>query len=127
MAQPSVYVRQKIDGRWKHVKVDEGRGKKTGDLKPPFFVRPFIKGKQTWRSLDAQTFKAAKEEAADINNPAIAAPKDRTLIESAVELYLDQKKNKSKKTGLQYQTALRGFIASLNGTKYGRPHKPEGT
>lgn len=28
----------KIEGRRKHAKVEEGRGKRTGDLKPPFFV-----------------------------------------------------------------------------------------
>ena len=42
---------------------------KTGDHSAPFFTRPFVNGKQIWKTLLAQSFKEAKEEA---NNLAVA-------------------------------------------------------
>jgi integrase/recombinase XerD len=117
MAQPSLYVREKIEGKWKHVKIEEGRGRKTGDLEPPFFVRPFVNGKQTWRKLDAETFKAAKDEVATVVSPAIQEVKNRVTIQSAIEVYLYQKRSKAKKTLAQYRTAFAGLTDSLKGTQ----------
>jgi integrase/recombinase XerD len=117
MAQPSVYVREKIAGKWKHIKIEEGRGRKTGDLEPPFFVRPFVNGKQTWRKLDAQTFKAAKDEAVHIGTDTLKASiENRVPIEAAVDRFISEA-IKSKKPGTvqDYKLHLRQFIESLGG------------
>lgn len=117
MAQPSVYVREKIAGKWKHIKIEEGRGRKTGDLEPPFFVRPFVNGKQTWRKLDAGTFKAAKDEATNIGTNALKASiENRVPIEAAVDRFISEA-IKSKKPGTvqDYRLHLKQFIQSLDG------------
>ncbi|MGH2509963.1 MAG: tyrosine-type recombinase/integrase, partial [Ktedonobacteraceae bacterium] len=118
MAQTSIYTREKIDGKWKHVRIEEGRGRRTGDLEPPFFVRPVVNGRQVWRKLDAQTFKDAKEESGALSGPSIGTPTDRISIRSAVDTYLQQKQSKAKKTRAQYRIALAGFMESLNGIQY---------
>lgn len=109
----SIYVREKIDGKWKHVRVEEGRGRKTGEIAPPFYVRPVVNGKQTWRTLDAQTFKAAKDEAAKVDAPAIADA-DRIPIQRAIEHFLSAS-SRSKKTGTvqDYTLHLNQFVESL--------------
>jgi integrase len=109
----SIYTREKIDGKWKHIRIEEGRGKKTGELAPPFYVRPVVNGKQTWRTLDAQTFKAAKDEVAKLDAPAIANA-DRILIQSAVDNFLAAMA-RSKKVGTvqDYTLHLNQFVESL--------------
>jgi integrase/recombinase XerD len=108
----SIYIREKIDGEWKHIKVEEGRGRKTGDLVPPFYVRPIIDGKQTWRTLDAQTYKDAKEEAADAEAPALDA--NRLPVKVASDRFLESAK-RSKKPGTvqDYQLHLKQFAEAL--------------
>ena len=109
----SIYIREKIDGKWKHIRIEEGRGKKTGDLAPPFYVRPVVNGKQTWRTLDARTFKAAKDEAAKIDTPALADA-NRISIKGAVENFLSAM-TRSKKPGTvqDYMLHLNQFVESL--------------
>jgi hypothetical protein len=79
----SIHVGEKVEGKWKHIKVEEGRGKKTGELAPPFYVRRIGNGKPASRRLDAQTFNAAKDEAPKVDAPAIADA-DRIAIQGAV-------------------------------------------
>lgn len=111
----SIYVRENVHGKWKHIKIEEGRGRKTGDLAPPFFVRPFVNGKQTWRKLDAKTFKAAKEEVTKTEAPAIAAA-NRVSIQSAVDQFMSSA-TRSKKPGTvqDYRLHLKQFVESLDG------------
>src|SRR5262249_22574349 len=45
----SIYIRQRVDGKgWRYVRVEEGRGKRTGELHPHFYARPTVNGKQIW-------------------------------------------------------------------------------
>lgn len=110
---PSIYVRERVDGKWKHIKVEEGRGRKTGELAPPFFVRPLVNGKQTWRKLDAKTFKAAKEEVSNPKAPAIVSA-NRVEIQAAVDQFMAAA-TRSKKPGTvqDYRLHLNQFIESL--------------
>jgi integrase len=112
---PSIYVREQVDGTWRHIKVEEGRGRKTGELAPPFFIRPFVNGKQTWRKLDANTFKAAKDEVSNASIPAIAAA-NRVSIQSAVDQFISAA-TRSKKPGTvqDYRLHLNQFVESLKG------------
>lgn len=111
----SIYIREKIDGKWKHIKVEEGRGKKTGELAPPFYVRPFVNGKQSWRTLDAKTFKAAKEEAERVDAPAIVDA-NRVAVQVAVDQFIAAM-TRSKKPGTvqDYRLHLNQFVESLSG------------
>ena len=123
----SLYTRVKNpDGRWRYRRIREGRGRKTGEFRAPFFARPFVNGKQTWRSLLAQTFDEAKEEAEHLTFALDAQAKgltvaeadrianaNRTPIKDAVETYLDQKSGKAKKTVAQYRLTLNEFIGAL--------------
>src|ERR1700680_4274342 len=110
MPTPSLYIREKTPvGVWRYKRVKEGRGVKTGDLAAPFFTRPFIDGKQSWKTLTAQTFKEAKEEAgylsmalgAQAQGLTVAeaealANTNRIPIRTAVDTYLEQKSGKAK-------------------------------
>ena len=113
MAQ-SIYTRPKIDGDWAFVRVEEGPGRKTGDLEPPFYIRPFIDGKQRWHRLAAETFKDAKIEAAEAQSEA--TPENRTSIEaSADEFIADSTKSKKESSIKAYRLHLKQFLESLNG------------
>jgi integrase/recombinase XerD len=103
-----------MDGKWKHVKIEEGRGRKTGELDPPFFVRPIVNGKQAWRKLVARTFKAAKDEAAKVNSSSIAAPTNRVAVRDAVDQFISTM-TRSKKPGTvqDYRLHLKQFVESL--------------
>jgi integrase/recombinase XerD len=123
----SIYIREKTDkGTWRFRKVREGRGIKTGDLQPPFHIRPFVNGKQVWKTLLASSFKDAREEAGHTADALEAHSKgltvaeaealtnsNRLLIKSAVETYLEQKSGKAKKTVYQYRLALNEFIEAV--------------
>jgi integrase/recombinase XerD len=123
----SIYIREKTDtGSWRFRKVREGRGIKTGDLRPPFYIRPFVNGKQVWKTLLAPSFKDAREEAGHAADALEAHSKgltvaeaealtnsNRLLIKSAVETYLEQKSGKAKKTVYQYRLALNEFIEAV--------------
>ena len=59
----SIYTRGKNDrGQWRYFRIETGKGRKTSQLVPPFFVRPFRNGKQVWHAPGAQTFKDAEAE-----------------------------------------------------------------
>jgi len=108
----SIYIREKINDEWKHTRVQEGRGKKTGELAPPFYFRPIIDGKQTWRTLDAQTYKDAKEEAAQAEAPALDA--NRVSVKAAIEQFM-KSAERSKKPGTvqDYRHHLKQFEEAL--------------
>jgi integrase/recombinase XerD len=123
MSTPSLYIREKsASGPWRYRRIKEGRGQKTGDLTGPFFARPFIDGKQTWKPLFAESFEQAKREVAHLGNGISAQPTefsitqpkvpkavDRILLETAVATYLEQKSGKSQKTVYQYKRTLNEF------------------
>lgn len=129
MPTPSLYIREKnADGRWRYRRVKEGRGIRTAELAGPFFARPFIGGKQVWKTLSAIAFKTAKEEAEELSAALDAQAKgltvaeaeslnnrNRTPIRTAVDTYLEQKSGKAKKTVAQYRLTLNEFIESLDG------------
>lgn len=129
MAAPSIYIREKNPaGAWRYRRIKEGRGVKTGDLAAPFYMRPFLNGEQSWKTLSASTFKEAKEEASHLIAALEAQAKgltvaeadafanaDRIPIKTAVETYLEQKSGKAKKTVAQYRLTLNEFIEALGG------------
>jgi hypothetical protein len=125
--QPSIYHRPKDStGKWLSVrKVQEGRGKSTGDIKPPFYIRPVIDGKQVHRPLVSQTFVEAKEEAvrfyagleAHANGVPVPEIDDasRTTLQAAVNDYIDHKENelgRRPSSITQYHNALDEFAKS---------------
>jgi integrase len=126
---PSLYIREKNSAeRWRYQRIKEGRGVKTGEISAPFFVRPFVNGKQIWKKLSAQTFKEAKEEAGQlalaldaqakgltVEEAEAIANSNRVPIRTAVDTYLDQKSGKAKKTVAQYRLTLNEFVESLRG------------
>src|ERR1035437_4367107 len=99
------------DKGWRYSPVKEGRGKRTSELQPPFYVRPRINGKQTYQRLIAQTFAEARQEADRFTDVLAAAAKgltvaeaetianlNRTTVKSMVDVYLAQKSSKAPKT-----------------------------
>jgi integrase/recombinase XerD len=123
----SIYTKAKNGaGKWRSQKVIEGRGIRTGILKGPFFLRPVVRGKQTEHRLHALTFADARDEANHYEEALIAESKGLTVAEldtmenahripirSVVDTYLELKKNKAKKTRMQYRLALNEFIEAL--------------
>lgn len=123
---PSLYTREKnpTSGAWHFKRVKEGRGVKTGDLRGTFYARPFVKGRQRWQRLSAETFADAKREASELPDKLQAqalgvtveeARSNRILIKTAVETYLEQKAKKARRTLLQYKNTLEQFIEALKG------------
>jgi integrase len=126
---PSLYIRSKNpEGVWRYARIKEGRGIRTAEISGPFYARPFIDGKQVWKTLAAPSFKEAKDEAEQLAAALDAQAKGltvleaeslsnahRTSIRTAVDTYLDQKSGKAKKTVLQYRLTLNEFIESLGG------------
>src|SRR5579864_3533681 len=115
----SVYIRVKHASGWRYESIEQGRGRKTGALVPPFFIRPTVNGKQIWHKLAADTFEQAKAES-ELAAKAIAAAKqgltvteadalanrNRISIRNAVDAYLDLKRGKRPKTVHKYTLAL---------------------
>jgi integrase/recombinase XerD len=127
----TIYRRWKEGDDWKEGKIEEGRGIRTRNIAGPFFVRPFINGTQERRTLHSETFSAAKLEAAELESLIMAQARGLTVnelttmqnshrvpIKSAIETYLEQKKNKKPKTRAQYGTALREFSESLKHVRF---------
>jgi integrase len=126
-----VYQRTKNEaGKWRYIKVSEGRGVRTKLLRPPFYARPTINGRQSWHPLHAQSFESAKEEASHLETGLAAQAKGMTVAEldattnalrvpiaSAVEHYLELKKNKARKTIQQYRLALEEFAEIMQERK----------
>ena len=127
MATPSLYIREKTaKGIWQYRRIKPGRGVKTGELRAPFFTRPFLEGKQTWKILSAQSFKEAQEEAGQLAAALEAQSKGLTVAEaeqlrnahrvairSAVDTYLEQKNGKAIRTVAQYRLTLNEFIEAI--------------
>jgi hypothetical protein len=63
MTTLSLYQRVKAGDRWKYQRILEGRGHRTNDLTRPFYARHFFDGKQFWKTLSAETFAEARDEA----------------------------------------------------------------
>jgi integrase/recombinase XerD len=128
-ALPSLYIREKNpSGHWRYRRIKEGRGIRTSDLKAPFYARPFLDGKQVWKTLLAENFTEAKEEAAQLSVALEAQAKGLTVTEfeslgnanripvkTAIEMYLEQKSGKAKKTVAQYRLTLNEFLEALGG------------
>ena len=131
----SIYIRKEAERGSTYrpyVRVKEGKGYRTGDLRPPFYIRIFTtssKGKPMQKPvmLQAKTFDEAKVEAA-LGEKALEAKKagltvkeaqkldnsHRTLIASAVERYLDQKRRKrNESTYKNYKFILDEFVKEL--------------
>ena len=111
----------------RYQRIREGRGFRTGDLQGPFFIHVTYDGKQKWHKLQAETFEAAKVEAG-LGAKAVEAQRlgltvreaqnltdsNRTLITSAVERFLDQKRRKkSDATYKNYKHILGEFVDQL--------------
>ncbi len=103
-------------------------GLRTGDLKPPFYARPFLDRKQVWKTLSADNFTDAKQEAEQLALALEAHAKGLTVteleslgnanrisIKTAVETYLEQKSGKAKKTVAQYRLTFGEFMEALDG------------
>jgi integrase len=129
----SIYTRRKNDaGQWRYVRVEEGRGIKTGKLSGPFYTRyagvVLKSGKkgQQWHTLAAETVADAKAEAEQLSTALQAKSKGLTVAEldaatnanrvpirTAVDTYLEQKSGKAPKTVAQYRLALNEFIEAI--------------
>jgi integrase/recombinase XerD len=124
-------IKDKATGQWRAEKVAQGRGIRTGSLTGPFFVRPWINGKQDRHALHSETFADAQAEAAEyeklveaqnrglsVDDVAAQTNSNRISVKSVVQTYLEQKKNKAKKTQMQYRLALNEFLESLGKVKF---------
>lgn len=123
----AIYQRPKItlpDGRtaYRYKAVQTGRGIRTKELKPPFYILRF----KNWVKLEADNFADAEQEA-ELKFAALdAADKGLTVAEAdnidfkhrvpvkvAIAQYLDLKKNKARKTVGAYRLALTDFAETL--------------
>jgi integrase/recombinase XerD len=122
----SIYTRIKYIGGWRYKRVETGRGRKTSQLEPPFFIRPFRQGKQIWHKLGAQTFDAAVTEADAVDVGLKAQAQGLTVTElkdlkggqsvrAAVDHYLaESKKINKRKTFMGDQRSLLQFAESTD-------------
>ncbi len=126
----TIWQRVKTAKGWRYQRIAEGRGKRTGELLPPFYVRPTLSSKQKWQRLEAKTFAEAKQEAEQFDAVLDAAAKGLTVAEAeklsnakritvraAVDVYLEQKSAKARKTVLQYKRTLSEFLEALAACK----------
>jgi integrase len=122
----TIWQRIKTPKGWRYRSIGEGRGKRTGDLQPPFYLRPTLSGGQKWERLKAETFSDAKQEAEQFDAVLAAASKGLTVAEAesisnlnrapvkaAVDAYLEKKQSKSPKTLWLYTHVLKQFLESL--------------
>lgn len=119
----SIYNRAKVGNAWRFERVEEGQGKRTAHLKPPFYARPWKDGKQRWHRLNAETFADAKKEAekldaaltADAMGLTVAEAENignRTPLAVAVRRFKEDNASKAPKTIAQYEHALKQFSES---------------
>lgn len=112
-----IYTRPKTSEGYRYQAVKLARGIRTGDLTPPFYIRH----RQQWHKLTAQTFADAKQELEQATleakakgiSVAEAASPDRITVKSAIDTYLDLKANRAPKTQQQYELTLNQFLESL--------------
>ena len=113
----SIYNRVKVGNVWKFERVEEGQGKHTAHLTPPFYARPWKDGKQRWHRLNAETFAAAKKEAEKLDAALTADAMGLTVAEAenignrvplavAVRRFMEDNASKEPKTVHQYAHAL---------------------
>ena len=128
----SLYRRVKTEDRWKYERIIEGRGHRTFDLTGPFYARPFHNGKQFWKTLLAETFAEARDEADHLYSALAAKAKgltvaefekatnaDRIPLKKAVEEFLSEaSKKKKSKTVVGYQLNLTQFLDSAKSLKF---------
>jgi integrase/recombinase XerD len=127
----SIYTRGKNDdGKWRYARIETGRGKKTSQFAPPFFVRPFRNGKQVWHALGAQTFDEAVTEAASVSAgleaqaqgltvAELAANANRVTLAKAIEKFIkNAEATKKRKTVLGYKLNLAQLVEALPGVKF---------
>jgi integrase/recombinase XerD len=119
------------NGKWRAHRVREGRGIRTSTLVGPFFIRPFVNGVQKRHPLHSAIFAEARQEADEIEKLYEAQSRGLTVSElttmqnsnrlpvrTVVDTYLEQKKNKAKKTREQYRLTLNEFIEGLGRIKF---------
>jgi integrase/recombinase XerD len=128
----SLYKRIKTGERWKYERILEGRGHRTSDLAGPFYARPFHNGQQFWKTLSAETFAEARDEAGHLNSAFAAQAKgltvaefekatnaDRIPLKKAVQEFLEEaEKKKRPKTVVGYKLNLNQFLDSAKSLKF---------
>ena len=127
---PSIYTRGKLDGKWRYSRIEVGRGKRTAHLNPPFYVRPFRNGKQSWHALGAQSFEEALTEAEQVGvgleaqaqgltvAELEANPNRITLIDAVEEFLKNAEASKKSKTLNGYRLNLNQFRESCPQIKF---------
>jgi integrase len=119
----TIWRRKKGDSGWRYERVAEGRGKRTGDLKPPFYLRPRVNGKQTYQRLAAQTFTDAREEADKMGDVLEAAAEGltvaeaenianlkRTPIKTVVDDFMKRKSSLTPRSLVRYDNVFAQFL-----------------
>src|SRR5215472_1556981 len=84
----TISVRAKIVGKgWRYVGIDEKRGVKTSQYRPPFYIRR----NGNWLTLDAQSFEAAKVERDGIESgKSTVNHGNRITLRAAVDHFLEE-------------------------------------
>jgi integrase len=109
----TVYQRLKNDeGKWRYTGVEEGRGKKTSALHPPFYI---LRNKQ-WHRLSGATFTQAQAERDQIEAGKTAiATVGRITLKAAVDQFLEMKRRKNESTVQNYTYILeKDFLAKTS-------------
>lgn len=95
----------------KYQGVEEGRGKKTGDLEGPFYLRR----NGGWFRLSGQSFSQAQTERDDIEGGKVEAAADgRVTLKTAVNQFLEMKKRKNDSTVQNYTYILNEFLSKTS-------------
>lgn len=123
----SIYHRVKERGHWKFVCIEEGQGRRTGHLTPPFYLRRVGEnGKQGWFNLQAATFTEARDNAEKLTAATEAVQKgltvaeadanlNRKTIKSAVDAFIERAvaADRKPRTLKAYRHDLDEFVESL--------------
>lgn len=108
MSTQTIYHRLKNDeGKWRYIGVEEGRGRKTGDLTGPFYIRRNAQ----WYRLSAAAFSQAQTERDAIVDGKVVVANGRITLKTAVEKFLELKKRKNPSTISKYTFILNEFLA----------------
>ncbi len=119
----TIWQRIKANKGWRYERVEEGRGKRTRDLQPPFYVRPRINGKQTYQRLAAESFADARVEADKLGDVFEAAAKGltvaeaenianlkRTPIKTVVDDFMKRKSSLAPRSLVRYDNVFAQFL-----------------